>query len=195
VIAKNSQFVPSGGKTMNPYEPTAPTNEPVSTFNIDDPVLVQFDFNSDFWLQTLERYRSLSFANMVFRILRYAFLIMFLFMTITAGLVREQSSTFLFASCTVFLLFANPLKKWLLVRKFQKSPFCNQSFQITFTQEGKHSLSATQDSKSKWSAFTKMIRFEDGVLLMQGPGLCSWIPFSSIDGEDGAERPIQLLES
>lgn len=94
-----------------------------------------------------------------------------------------------------FLLLSGRIDQWWLKHKLRRSPFINEIVKLELSDAGLHAISLSQDSKLAWRVFTKMIQFDDGILLLQGPGMCNWIPYERLELEHDAQRLIQLVHA
>ena len=149
------------------------------------------DFNSDFLIEMLKRYRrqhSDRRLGLIIKILGVIVLTPVAVSLFWQGLIWLG----LFISAWIILIFAAHLVDyWLARRAFVKSPFRNQLLTIEFTEDGFHALSPIEDTKLQWCVFTEVVHFPDGVLLFKGPKVFNWIPFSSISDA----QQIQELEN
>jgi len=75
------------------------------------------------------------------------------------------------------LLFLGwPIDKWVMRKRFRKSPFHNDEIDISFSDNGAHVMGRSSETKIAWTAFTKARRFNDGLMLFQGPAIFNWLP-------------------
>ena len=95
----------------------------------------------------------------------------------------------------ISMFFAHHLDYWLARRSFKKSPYRDEHLTIELTDQGFHALSEKQDVKLSWSVFTKVVQFNDGFLLFQGPKWFNWIPVSSLSDSSQAAELESLLRS
>ncbi len=63
-----------------------------------------------------------------------------------------------------------------LRKSFQQSPFRDELLRIELRDDGFHAKGDISTVDLHWSAFTKVVHFEDGFLLFQGPQVANWIP-------------------
>jgi hypothetical protein len=99
------------------------------------------------------------------------------------------------AMFAAFLVFSGSIDQWWTKRSLLRSPFINEQFKLVFSSSGFHATSPSQDVKLSWNVFTKIVRFDDGFLLMQGLGMCNWIPYDAIVGEKGLDQLTQLFDA
>lgn len=159
------------------------------------PVVVQIEFSPDFVIELTSRVRSLSLTRKIFSVATIITICVCGVVAILAFVLHQILVAISWAIFGAVLLLSLDFDRWLQKRQLRRSPFINEVLELKFSNLGLHAVSPSQDVKFAWKVFTKMIRFDDGFLLMQGPGLCNWIPFDCILGNDGAERLLQLLES
>lgn len=78
-------------------------------------------------------------------------------------------------------------------RRFQNSPYRNAGFRVQLSEDGYNESSSISSVQLRWAAFTAACRFEDGFLLIQGPGAFNWLPFDSVTAGsiDEAEELIR----
>jgi hypothetical protein len=79
----------------------------------------------------------------------------------------------------VILFIGRPIELWQSCRRFRKSPFHNDEVAFSLSDGGAHIRGNSSELKVGWPIFTKARRFEDGLLLYQGPGVFNWLPDSS----------------
>ena len=179
---------------MNPYE-SPKIAQPVtatSILDVAEPVVAEFDFTPDFVIGILQRHRSLHRLSKLFDVLKYLVALGLVIMG-TFAIFGGSVSGIVLCGVGAFLLFSSPINKWQIRQNLRTSPYTNETVRLEFSDAGMHALSQSQDSKLKWNVFTRMVQFDEGVLLMQGPNQCNWIPNESILGEHGRERLDNLL--
>ena len=93
-----------------------------------------------------------------------------------------------FIALVFFMYKGHLVDLWLAKRRLRKSPYFNDNVVITISPESYHEKSDKSESTIAWSAFTKVRRFNDGVLLFQG-ALVHWLPNSAI-----ASGSVSLVE-
>jgi hypothetical protein len=100
-----------------------------------------------------------------------------------------------FAAIAGSLLLGWPIDSWLLRQRFRKSPYYNDDISLSLTEEGLHGIGRTSEMRLGWALFTKARRFNDGLLLFQGPHVFHWLPdsaASSLSDLAEAERLAQV---
>jgi hypothetical protein len=68
------------------------------------------------------------------------------------------------------------LSIWMLEKKFRKSPFYNDEITFSLSESGAHVRGRGSESRTGWAIFTKARRFDDGLMLFQGPNIFLWLP-------------------
>ncbi len=82
------------------------------------------------------------------------------------------------------------IQKYSIIRRLRTSPFYQEEYTQTVTEEGVFIYAASSKSEFKWTAFSSAFRLRDGILLHQGKGVFYWMPKSRI-----IEGSIDLLWS
>ncbi len=77
------------------------------------------------------------------------------------------------------LVLGWPIDVWLIRKRFRKSPFYNDEIAFSISESGVHVVGRDSEVRLGWVIFTRARRFSDGLLLLQGPGLCNWLPDSA----------------
>jgi hypothetical protein len=85
----------------------------------------------------------------------------------------------LFGAIAGALLLGWRIDAWLIRRQLRRLPYYNDEILFCLSESGAHGLGLNSEVRLGWAAFTKACRFEDGVLLFQGPGLWNWLPDSA----------------
>jgi hypothetical protein len=99
------------------------------------------------------------------------------------ALQAELIYSWFFGFATGVLLSSGMIDVWVLLRRFHKSPYRNDTVVLTFDSEGFHGKGEKSEVNAQWSIFTKACRFPDGILLFQGPSFYHWLPESTlVDG-------------
>ena len=78
------------------------------------------------------------------------------------------------------VILSRPLDRFIRHWKIRRSPFWNEVFKMELSEQGFKSSSPKANVELTWEAFTKAIRFSDGVLLYQGPNAFYWLPNTSL---------------
>ncbi|EMI58127.1 YcxB family protein, partial [Rhodopirellula sallentina] len=71
----------------------------------------------------------------------------------------------------------------------------NAEQKIFLSEDGFRTESEIENTDVKWSAFTKSVIFDDGVLLYRGTNVVNWIPDTTLDGDNGAARLRKLVSA
>ena len=64
-------------------------------------------------------------------------------------------------------------------RAFVSSPHFHEELTFQLTDAGFHTQSQIQETRLQWSVFQKVVYFDDGYLLFQGPTVFNWLPCSA----------------
>lgn len=182
---------------MNPYDPpssTSPLAADAETGDIDR-ITATFLFSPEYLVVTLKRYREQHFGFRIWKWVRcmVAFLLV---MFAVAGLFIPQYGVSAFMLvCAALMLFPRTIDDFLARRNFRKSPHCNIQQTIQISDAGLQSRSELQESTLKWTAFSRAVIFDDGVLIFQGKKMVNWIPDSALQENGDAAKLRKLVES
>lgn len=105
-----------------------------------------------------------------------------------------QIPTVLGAVLTILIVISSLLSLRRVKRIMSSSQDYGHEMTFILSENGMHAAYPDWDCQLKWSAFTQAAFFDDGVLLMQGPG-GYWMLYQSIEGDYGQERLIHLLQA
>ena len=90
-----------------------------------------------------------------------------------------------FGSIGGALLLGWPIDRWIIRKRFRKSPFHNDLTHVSVSEAGVHVVGRDRDSRTGWPSFTKGRRFKDGLLLFHGPQVFHWLPDSAVSDVAG----------
>lgn len=158
-------------------------------------VTAEFQFTSDHFVVSLERYRQQHRGRLV------GLLVKGLVIAVLAPIVlwmfwRGHLAIGLFlAAFGGFMFVAHHVDFWIARRSLRKSPYCDEVITVEMTEADMHSRSARHEARLQWSAFTKAVHFRDGFLLFQGPKAFNWIPLSALADPSQAVELEALLRS
>jgi hypothetical protein len=73
----------------------------------------------------------------------------------------------LWSIAVAVLIPASPwISEWMARRSFQESPFCNEDVIQRFDAGGFYGSTGKSEARLQWSAFTQVVHFPDGFLLL-----------------------------
>jgi hypothetical protein len=156
-------------------------------------ILATFQWNSDLYIEALERCRRQHRERHFVLVLKVLVLVSITPFVISWIWQGKLLPALLITTPAAFLFFMHKLQDWVNRRSFLKEPCGNETMTIEFSESGFHAISPTQDAKLQWCAFTKVVHFQDGFLLFQGPRLVHWIPVSSISDPTQVHQLETLL--
>ncbi|WP_197138574.1 YcxB family protein [Crateriforma conspicua] len=184
-------------ENVNPYDPPLPasTDTDGESPHAGNAVTATFVFSPEHLIETLTRYRSQHLGRRIWRWVRYAAALVFLLVTVVGLFIPQYVASIFMLALAVFMFFPHKVDDFLARRNFHKSPHCNTLQTVRFTDEGLHSSSENQDSTLKWTAFSRAVVFNDGVLIFQGPKMVHWFPDNILDRKGDAESLRNLVES
>lgn len=182
-------------ETVNPYEPPRTDSRPemISDLVSVGTITSRFDFTPKHLIDTLERFRSQGFGRRFWNWFRYFAAFIFLLIAVGGLIVTQYWATIFGLTLTMLMFFSYKIDDKLAVRNFKKSPHYNAEYTIYLSTEGFRAESEIEQTNIKWSAFTKAIIFDDGVLLYRGTNVVNWIPDITLSSKDEASRLRQLL--
>jgi hypothetical protein len=93
-----------------------------------------------------------------------------------------------------YLLFRPWIQDWQTRSQFTKSPYRDENMVIVLSDEGFQGTGDVGRTALSWQAFTKAVRFSDGFLLLQGPGVFNWLPDTALSEGNVAEIELLLLK-
>lgn len=151
------------------------------------PAVYEFRFSEDFLVEALRRLwrhkRQRTFAA----IRLVASGIMAMFAVLSLGFGQWWLALF-FALLILAAYQGRRLDEWLARRRFRKSPYYDDPVRVEVSDDGLWIKGLKSDTRLTWEAFSRAVRFPDGWLLLQGPGVGNWLP-------DAARRDGESNES
>jgi len=148
-------------------------------------ITYRFRFTDEFLVAAMLKYRSQLWWRRPFQGLKWvlALALAGLFALCVAYQLRWPALAF--AAVLGALVLGWPIDKALLLWRFRKSPFRDDDLEFTLSDVGVLTVGKTSEIRLAWSAYTKARRFNDGLLLFQGPHLFNWLPDTAAVQEDG----------
>jgi hypothetical protein len=93
------------------------------------------------------------------------------------------------------IFLGDPIDAWIARRRLRKSPFHNNDLSFRISSTELHVTGTNEDSHLKWSAYSKVRRFSDGLLLFQGPSFFNWLPDSAAVDTTSIEQAQVIARS
>lgn len=156
--------------------------------------IFEFDFDQEFFLETFRRRNRASRAaglRMGGRIL-VGLGIVGLVALLVSGNGRVE--LWILLGFAVLILFSPQFDTWLTIRNYRRSPFQNERLRVCLGEDAYAVTGSISNTKLSWDAFTRVVPFEDGLLLFQGPGLFNWLPYSALTSGT-PEEVVALVSS
>jgi len=108
-----------------------------------------------------------------------------------AGLCLTITSIFLIHSREIVMgiipilfvsiaVIAMVYERWSLKRQIRKLPFKGDEIEVRVSDESFDLSSSLAKTSLKWGVFTKVVHFEDGILLFESPRAYFWMPYSGL---------------
>jgi len=143
-------------------------------------VTARLVFTGDHLVESLARFRAQSNGRIVWLVGRFfAIAIIGLFVALAVW-QQEYWGAGLVGIVLALLLFGQRFNDGQTRRGFASSPHCNEELTFHLDDAEFRVTSDAQDTRMKWSLFTKAVRFKDGILIFQGPVVFHWVPFSAL---------------
>lgn len=156
---------------------------------------LSFQFTEAFLIETMRRFRRQSQFRSLRLGLRAVGVPFMLFTAAVAFRHGDVAPAALMTGGGILAVFLTQLEDWRLRRAFRKSPYHNQPIVTQVSEEGILTTSPKSQAKLTWAAYTRAVRFPDGVLLFQGPRMINWLPFSALRDAATAEPLVRLIAS
>ena len=161
----------------------------------DGQVTARIVYSSDYLIEALARHRAQKEGRWAWLVLRAIAILGFAgFAVLVIGQGHYLFGVFL-ALFTLLLLVGQRFENWRSRRALASSLHLDEELTVSLSDAGYHVWSTLQDTRMQWAMFTKAVYFDDGFLLLQGPGLCYWIPFSALVPGADPEEIESLLRS
>jgi len=157
------------------------------------PVVYEFRFSEDFLIETWRRYRRHK-RHRTFGVIRLVTVViagLFGVLFIVLGL---WWLALFFALLIVGAYQGHRIDEWLTRRRFRKSPYHDDPVRIEISDDGFWIRGSKGEARLQWAAFTRTVRFPDGWLCLQGPGVANWLPDSALRPDESTERLDDLVQ-
>ena len=183
----------------NPY--ASPIYEPLETGSsgadehIDSDPTARISFAPDYMVEAHARYRQQREGKWILNGLRMFAIVGFTLFVLGAISLQNYAIAVFFAAFTLLLIVAQYFDNWRIRHALNSSPHANEELTIEFSDAGYHAWPELQDVHFRWSVFTKVVHFKDGMPLAQGPKMFHWIPISAFAGQSAIEQVERLLRA
>lgn len=157
-------------------------------------VKVEFDFTEEFFLELNARYQAAGARRYWGILLRVIGAVTCLYFSVRTFQSQEFGFLAFFVFSTLFFVLFGHFTNAIARRNHHRSPYNGERVEIEFSDEGIDMKSPTTDVQCRWTAFTKVTEFSDGLLMFRGP-LFHWIPTRTITTPDGAAALRELAKS
>jgi hypothetical protein len=147
-------------------------------YNLDDKMQAEyrFRFSEDHLLTSFLRYQKQIWWRLPFLGLKWILAIVFGLSFIIFAYKGYLDLAAIFGTILGTLLLSGLIGAWTIRRRFRKSPFHNDEIVFSISESGSHVVGRDSEVSIGWASFTKARRFDDGLLLFQGPDAFSWLP-------------------
>lgn len=192
----NDEIGSAADSRENPYavpNVAAAANSGDRSLPAETAVRIRFTNTMEFQLQAYERYRQQLRPkkqtipnNLVFAL---ALLIFAFFALMSQRLVASVLLVVLAVYAGLYPL----LTKRRMKQAAAVSPFADAEFQVTLTADAFHLKTELLENRVHWRLFSKLISFDDGVLVAQNLQTFHWIPFSAVVSDVPSSQLVALL--
>lgn len=154
-------------------------------------------FDSDFLTEATMRYRRQHGSRRLIIAVKTSAAFLLIALTVWLFVNKSYGVAAFFVPLIFLLAFGHHLDLWWVRRRFQKSPYANEDedLRVEISDEGFQAKSPKQDTKLTWAVFTKVVHFQDGFLLFQGPHFFNWIPVRLLKDAGQVELLGQLSKA
>lgn len=156
------------------------------------PAVYEFRFSEDFLVEALRRLwrhrRRRTFAA-----IRLAAVVMLGMLAVLVIGFGQWLLALFFALLIVGAYQGRRLDEWLARRRFRKSPYYDNQIRVEVSDDGVWIKGSKIDTRLTWEAFSRAVRFTDGWLLLQGPGVGNWLPDAVFREDESTERLDELV--
>ncbi|GAA5510084.1 hypothetical protein Rcae01_05590 [Novipirellula caenicola] len=179
---------------LNPYDPTVAASETNgSSSDSIGTITSRFTFTSDHLSDSLARYRSQHKGRRIWRWFRYFAAFLFLIVAIFGLFVPQYFASAFMVALTIFMFFPHKIDDLLARSRFRKSPEYGAQQVVHLSQVGFQAKSEIEETSLKWTAFSKAVIFDDGVLLFRGSNTVNWIADATLECDDDKLRIRDLV--
>lgn len=133
-------------------------------------------YTEEYLLEALSHHRRQLWWRGSFYALKGFLAALIALLTVGAFVYRLFVPAIVLSAVLGALLLGPPIDAWFAKRRLRKSPFYNNDLTFRISADELHVTGKNEDSRLKWSAFSKARRFSDGLLLFQGPHFFNWLP-------------------
>lgn len=152
-----------------------------------------FKYTNNHLITSMERYRQQLWWRRPFIVYRWPIVITCL-VSLPVSFHFHLKIVFILTGAALgALLLGWPIDKWNTKHRFKKSPYYNDELVITLSDDGFQAKGTNNEVKLNWNAFTKAVRFSDGVMLFQGPHVFNWLPDDSAENPDTINETLVLI--
>ena len=158
------------------------------------PIKYHLRFSDDHYLSSQARYRQQLESRIPHKLLKWivaSLVLAALFFLLINGVMV---GFVVLLAALVILRFSPKLETIYVRTRFAKSPYRNSDVVFTLSDSGVHVVGEYEESRLGWQLFTKARRFNDGLLLFQGPRMFSWLPDSAAAESDAISKACGLVQ-
>jgi hypothetical protein len=163
-----------------------------NTLDVTMQAAFRFRFSEDHLLASFRRYRQQLWWRRPFLGLKWLLAIPFCAGFVFAIYRGIPWLAAIFGAILGSTLLGWPIDAWILRKRFRKSPFHNDEITFTVSADGSHVLGRNSEVRIGWATFTRARRFDDGLMLFQGPGVFNWLPDTAAADGAAVKNAIEL---
>jgi uncharacterized protein YhhL (DUF1145 family) len=158
--------------------------------------MIKYNFKIDdkFIIDGFKRYRRQHALRSTWLFSKIFLTIFFIILSVISIYHGDYNLLLFIAIVIAFMHFGHRIEYLIIRRRLRKTPHFNENIEIALSESGYHSFSSKAEARAKWSIFTKVVAFRDGLLLFQGPRLYHWLPTAKIL-EGAVENLVDLVKT
>ena len=177
----------------NPYQSPSGDAADKQTQESLSSVQAEIVYTQQHLIDSLDRMHSQHSLRRLWLWLRYA--VVAIFGTVGLGCLFAQAffGALLMMGLIMLCFCSHKIDNFFVKRRFQKSPYRDVKYTIKLSDEGFSAISDLDQSILKWPAFSRVLIFDDGILMQHASGSVNWLPNDSFVPVDGHEIAKALL--
>ncbi len=161
---------------------------------MDKMIKFYFKFDDQFVVDGFKRYGRQHAVRNTWYVSKIVLSLVFILLSLGSIYHGDYKLVIFFSIVIILMLYGHKIDYLLIKYHSRKSPHINEHVEITLNENGFQAISSKSETKTKWSAFTKAVAFNDGFLLFQGPRFFNWLPLNKIS-EGNVEKLSDLIRT
>lgn len=140
----------------------------------------EITFSEPFLIEMVRRYRCSRALARYATLLKGGLGLCLIALILVCVLAKTYIGASVISVFLALLLFSRRFDEFIIARRFRKSPYRDERIRIQLSADGFTATGTKSNAQLSWAVFTKALRFDDGFLLFQGPGVFNWLPVRAI---------------